>query len=295
MDLTAFLQDLWKKTGKYDPLGHKVAEKVAQTDSRAMAQLGRSTGWKWLENQGEKNANDPSRALAHAAQIYAAGVAAPYLASGYGAGGSAAGAAANSGGLFGAGEGMAANATQQQLMQEAIQQQLAERAAQEAAAQTAQQSVGGLFSQVPGAGTEQTALLNAQTADFGGYGANMTAKAAMPAVKDAYAAGNMGTLDYMGNVAKADLAGANDPSVLASRFTDNLDRMAGKAGKQYAQSYAQNSLFGQQQRPQQPMPRSQPVQPPPQITSDMDKQTAISDFQAGRITADELRRRLGMA
>lgn len=306
MGLVDWLQDTWKKTENIGPLEHRLFEKVAKRDSQTAAMVGNKLGWQWLENQGKQNEQDPTRALAHGAIGAAAYFAGPYL---WGSG------AAGKGAVVGAGEqglassGMFAPAVQsgitsatqdvllQQAQQQAAQQAMQQAMAEEAAQQVSQQglSSGGLFSQVPGAGAQQTSLLNAQTADFGGQGADLTARSAMPAVKDAYRAGTMGKLDYAGNALKADAAGMNDPSVWLSRAGTNLDRIAGKSSQNASMNLLQRSLAPQQPTYQPPpgMPQQQ-SRGPEQIVSPQERQRLMDDYNAGRISEDELRRRLGV-
>lgn len=298
MGIMDFLLDAWDNTRKFDPLGHKALETVAKQDSRIAESLGNKLGWQWLENQGKQNVEDPRRAIAHGSLGAAAYFAGPWL-WGSGAGGKAAATTAaeeglKSSGLFAMEQGGINSATQQAMLEQLAQQQAAQQAAEEAAKQGL--SSGGLFSQVPGVAPDsaQWNALMQQAQGFGGQGADLTAKAAMPAVKDAYASGNMGALDYLGNVAKGDMAGMNDPSVWLDRATANLSRAAGKAGKGLAQNYAQQALAPRPQGGPAPMPRPQQVQPPPQIGNDADKRQALADFKAGIISEDELRRRLGV-
>jgi hypothetical protein len=298
MGLMDFLMDTWKKTENIGPLEHRLMEKVAKRDSQTAAMVGNKLGWQWLENQGKQNEADPTRALAHGAIGAAAYFAAPYL-WGQGAIGKGAVTAGAEQGLASsiaapAVESGITSATQDALLQQA-QQQAARQAMQQAAEEAAQQGAqgsGGLFGQVPGAGPQQTSLLNAQTADFGGPGADLTAKSAMPAVRDAYRAGSMGQLDYMGNVMKADAAGMNDPSVWASRAGSNLDRLSSKS----AQNLAMKAFTPQQPTYQPPpgMPQQQQSRGPEQIVSPEERQRLMDDYNAGRISEGDLRRRLGV-
>lgn len=146
----------------------------------------------------------------------------------------------------------------------------------------------GMFAQTPGvtAGSQQAAMLAAQNAGFGGAGADLTAQAAMSAIKDAYAAGKIGTMDYLGNVLTADMAGMNDPAVWGDRLSRNAGRIAGNVGK----SMAMSALAPRQQPPAPPPPPQQPPQQtlPPEIAS------LVARAKAGDLMAIEELKRLGI-
>jgi hypothetical protein len=129
-------------------------------------------------------------------------------------------------------------------------------------------------------------MLNAQTDIFGGQGANMTAQSAMPALRDARAAGTLGRMDFLKGVAQSDLAGMNDPAVWGDRLSRGMDRLAGSS---YGKQMALNALLPKQQsyQPVQ-MPRQQ-QQPMPQQD---ETQKVVADFKAGRISEVELRQKL---
>lgn len=212
---------------------------------------------------------------AAAATFYTGGAAAPALAAaeGVGEGGAVAGATAAAGDGALAGSGLFAGG-------------------QTAAAAPSAMSSAGMFAQVPGvsAGSQQAAMLAAQNEGMGGAAADLTARAAMPAVRDAYAAGNMGNLEYMGNAAKLNMAGMNDPAVWASRAAQNM----GGIGKTMALNTAMSMARpGQQPQPamqRPPMQQQRPAAPPAPRLSD--EQLAALAAQAG-ISVEELKRRLG--
>jgi hypothetical protein len=256
-NILEWMEEFWRDSAKYNPL-HKPIEKMMQTDSQNMRRIGNAIGWQGLEDEATKNADDPVRGVARASLAAGGIFAAPYV---YGAmtGGGAGGAAAASQEVLAAQQALAAAKTAQEIAaaEQALQAALA---AQEAAAAA---SSSGMFAQVPGVtpGSQQAQMLAAQNAGFGGAGADMTAKSAMSAVKDAYGAGKMGTMDYLGNVAKADMAGMNDPSVWMDRFSRNYGRIAGNASKARAVS----GMFAQPQQ-QRPAPMPQPQQQQPLTT-----------------------------
>lgn len=242
----------------------------------------------WLEALGTL--------AAVAATVYTGGAAAPALAAAAeGAGGAAAGAGAAATGSGIAASGMFAGA---------VPDATAELAAAQAAAaggSSSGLSAGGLFAQVPGvsAGSQQAAMLAAQNEGFGGVGADLTAKAAMPAVQNAYASGQMGTMDYLGNVAKGDMAGMNDPNVWASRVATNAGRMAGGAGKAAAANMLASSM-APRGSPQGAMVRNAVSAPPSQSqptapAGSAAYQQAVAELKSNRITIDEFLRRVGGA
>jgi hypothetical protein len=283
--------------------------RLVKLDSRNATKIGKTLGWDYMEQEGKKNTENPGRGLgkgaAAAATWYLGGAGAGALGgAGAGAGGAAAGAA-----------GQVAADAEMQLAQQQIAQMLAQQAAKEAATQggseLAKQGLfyagenalaqapsslasSGMFQQVPGVtgGGPQWQALAEQNAGFGGQGWNSTAQAAMDPVKQAYGSGNMNFMDYAGNKLKADAAGMNDPSVWLDRAKNNLGRMAGNAGKNMALNTAGG---GQQQQSAAPMPPQQQARAPAPVMSDVEKQKLFEDFKSGRITEDELRKRLGLA
>lgn len=296
---------------------------LARQDSRHASDIGRALNWDWLKNEGKENQRNPGRAVgkgaAAAATWYLGGPA-------WGTAANAAGSAAEvtaeqaaqqaaqqavqqglaQGGLFGLEQG--AGLTTEQLAQQAIARAALEQAAQQAGGQTLAQgaeqgvgqglSSGGLFEQVPGVtnGSPQWQALAQQNAGMGGQAWDSTSRAGMDAVKSAYGKGNMGTLDYLKNVGKADLSGMNDPSVWLSRAQANLGRMAGTAGKGMATRMAMNALSPPQQPGAAPPPMMPQQQqgPVPMAISDQDKKRLLEDYKSGRISEDELRRKLGI-
>lgn len=273
----------------------------AQTkwDSRIAERFGNALGWDGLENEGKRNQKNPGHAIGKAAQIWAT-MALGDIGSGAGAaGGAAANAAAPASSAL-AEEGMfAMSETAKQQLAEQAMRAAAEKAAQEAAQQSSMQAAsqgGGMFGQIPGvtSGTAQDSMLRAQTGMFGGQGADMTAQSAMPAVKDAYRSGQMGTMEYAGNVLKSDAAGMNDPRVWWDRLGKNASRMGG--GNRGAQQLAMKSLMGQGQQQQQPQSnwRAPQGKLPEQARSEggNDMQKLLADYKAGRINEQELRMRL---
>jgi hypothetical protein len=292
--------------------------RLVKLDSRNATKIGKTLGSDYMEQEGKKNTENPGRGLgkgaAAAATWYLGGAGAGALGgAGAGAGGAAAGAAG------GAAASTAAD-LEMQLAQQQIAQMLAQQAAQEAAKQGITQggselakqglfSAGenalsqapsslassGMFQQVPGVtgGGPQWQALAEQNAGFGGQGWNSTAQAAMDPVKQAYGSGNMNFMDYAGNKLKADAAGMSDPSVWLDRAKNNLGRMAGNAGKNVALNAAGG---GQQQQGAASMPPpQQQARAPAPVMSDVEKQKLFEDFKSGRITEDELRKRLGLA
>lgn len=117
----------------------------------------------------------------------------------------------------------------------------------------------GMFSQVPGVanGSQQAMMLAAQNEGLGGAASNMTAQAAMGPVNAARSAGQMSMMDFLGNRAKADMAGMNDPSVWMDRLGNNASRMAGNVGKSAATNMAMSALAP----PPQTQTFPQPMQP----------------------------------
>jgi hypothetical protein len=130
---------------------------------------------------------------------------------------------------------------------------------------------------------------------MGGQAWDATARGGMSAVKDAYGAGRMGTMDYLTQVGKADAAGMDSPSVWGSRVMNNMGRFAGNTGKGGATNLAMRALTPQQQgyRPAPQVPAQQQVQVPMQTADSTSNDQQLADL-AGRlgISVDELRRRL---
>lgn len=283
-NLMQMLEDWYNKTRKYDPIGHKVGDALIKNDSRNAEHLGHFLGWKGLAEEGKMNqentARGASRGLLGAASVFGGMAAYPYLAGA--SAGTQAGAATAAAPL--ATSGMFADAAAPAVTQNVVTQEMLAAAAKEKAAEGL--TSGGMFAQVPGAGPEQTAMLNAQTDIFGGQGANMTAQSAMPALRDARAAGQIGRMDMLKGIAQSDLAGMNDPAVWGDRFTKGMDRLAGSS---YGKQMALNTLLPKQQayQPVQ-MPRAQQQQQQPQDET----QKIVADFKSGRISEVELRQKL---
>jgi hypothetical protein len=227
-NLMQMLEDWYNKTRKYDPIGHKVADAAIKNDSRNAQHIGHFLDWKYLADEGKQNeqntARGASRGLLGAASVFGGMAAYPYLA-GAGAGTQASAATTGAGVLASSGM-FAADAAPAVTENIAMQEELAAAAKEKAAGGL---MGGGLFGQVPGAGAEQSAMLNAQTDIFGGQGANMTAQSAMPALRDARAAGTLGRMDFLKGVAQSDLAGMNDPAVWGDRLSRGMDRLAGSS------------------------------------------------------------------
>lgn len=296
MGIVDWLQDTWKKTENIGPLEHRLMEKVAKRDSQTAAMVGNKLGWQWLENQGKQNEADPTRALAHGAigaAIYFGG---PYL-WGQGAAGKGAALAATeqgvgSSGLFApAVQSGITSATQdvllQQAQQQAAQQAMQQAMAEEAAQQVSQQglSSGGLFSGPSMMGP-------------GGIPAapGMESLAAKDAVSIAQAGGQYPSYgNYLGDRAKTELMNMDQPGEWGARLNRNLDRIAGKSSQNASMNLLQRSLAPQQPTYQPPpgMPQQQ-SRGPEQIVSPQERQRLMDDYNAGRISEDELRRRLGV-
>jgi hypothetical protein len=266
---------------------------LVQQDSRAASELGRAFGWDYLRDEGKRNQENPGRAIGKAAASAAAWYLGGAAAGAGGGAGTAAGEGLTSAGMFaGAAPGMAAS-TEEALAQQALQQALEQQAAQAAATQGMSSS--GLFAQVPGvsAGSQQAAMLAAQNEGLGGAAADMTARAAMPAVQDAYASGQMGTGQYLMEGAKNQAAGLNDPRVWLSRLQTNAGRMAGNAGKGMATNMALRAAM-----PQQPQyhPAAMPAQRQmPDLSAhsgDDDLKTLIQRAEMGDPVAIEKLRKL---
>lgn len=281
-----WMEKEWERTRKYNPIA-PVIEKLMKTDSQNVRRIGNAVGWQGLEDEAAKNSDDPKRGIARASLTAGGIFAAPYAYAAMAGGGAAGGATAAAQQVAAAQQALAAAQTAQEIAaaEQALQAALAAQEAAAAASST------GMFAQVPGVtpGSQQAQMLAAQNAGFGGAGSDLTANAAMPAVKDAYAAGKMGTMDYLGNVAKADMAGMNDPSVWAERFGRNAGKIAGNYGKARAMG-----MFAQPQQSQGPAPmpppqqQQQPVESPYQSeVKQLMERAAAGDKQA----IQELKRR----
>lgn len=299
MGLVDWLQDTWKKTENIGPLEHRLMEKVAKRDSQTAAMLGNKLGWQWLENQGKQNEQDPTRALAHGAIGAAAYFAGPYLWGSGAAGKGAALAATEQGasqlgnvGMFAADQAPGfMTGAQAELVQQAAMRQAQEEAARQAAAEVAQQaapqtlSSGGLFSGPSMMGP-------------GGIPAapGMESLAAKDAVSIAQAGGQYPSYgSYLGDRAKTELMNMDQPGEWGARLNRNLDRIAGKSSQNASMNLLQRSLAPQQPTYQPPpgMPQQQ-SRGPEQIVSPEERRRLMDDYNAGRISEDELRRRLGV-
>lgn len=200
---------------------------------------------------------------AAAATVYSGGAAAPWLA-----------------GMFGVGEGAGAAG--------ATGAGVAGTLGSETVGGIGGLSASGMFAQTPGvtAGSQQALMLAAQNEGLGGAAADLTAKAAMGPVNAAQASGQMGIPQWMGEKAKLDMAGMNDPRVWMSRAGSNLDRMAGGASKMAALQALTGG--GQQQPASMPMQRAQQQAPQGDI------QSLIAAAKRGDPQAAEALRRMGI-
>lgn len=308
-NLMPWLEEMWRKHEKIDPLAHKVINADIKRGSRLGEHFGHFIGSDWLANEAKQNQENPNRAAARGAVGTAAAFAGmyayPYLA---GAGtGTQAGAATSGAGAL-ANSGMFAAETAPAVTENAVMQEMLAAAAKEKAAQGL--ASGGMF----GAGdADQLAASEAlksaakpaaqsfRAQIFGGP--SMIGPGAVPAApgmegafaKDAvnlaYKNGQMSLPDYMLDRGKVELMNLDQPEEWARRFNKNIDGMFARGGSasNYGQSMAMNALLPKQQsyQPVQ-MPRPQQQQMPQQDET----QKIIADFKAGRISEVELRQKL---
>lgn len=255
---------------------------LVKKDSEGMESIGRKLGWDWLVNEGQKNQQNPGRAVGKAAQAAATWYLGGPAWSGAGEGATAASMAAQQAAATSAYSGLGATAASaapalgQTAASVAAQgaktagEIAAEEAAKQAAMEAAGQTVGsavtqqpGMFNMIPGVnqGSAQHLALLEQNAGLGGSASDLTAQAAKGAL------GKQSFLDSIINTGKLDLAGMNDPSVWLDRLGRNADRFAAQNGKSMGRELMMQSMGGgQQQQPgQRPPPPQQAQQsaPPP--------------------------------
>jgi hypothetical protein len=244
--------------------------KPVKQDSRNLEKLGQAWNIPWLENEANRNVDNPGRAVGKAAASAATWWLGHYGGD-YGLG-SAAGSAAS--GAAGVGAQAAVNAAVEAGKITAAEgaRIIAEQAAMEAAKQGATQAATGgikegllggwnslkdgigsmgdsaqglLYRAVPGAGKEQTSMLAQQTGDFGAYGLGKTMEAASTA------------------------QGLSPLQQFAGQYGGKALGLLGGAGGNMADAKkAEMMKMGmgllEPQQPQQPMPQPMPRQQAPQ-------------------------------
>lgn len=158
---------------------------MVKQDSRGASQLGRTLGWDWLTQEGKTNQDNPGRAITKAAEVAATmygagllggaeagagGVAADGLAGAASDAGLLTAADASAGGVSAAGTGLASQAAPvaASMLPEGAANSLGAGPLTNAAYST----------MVPGVGSQQAAMLAAQTGDFGAPGLGLTMQAA---------------------------------------------------------------------------------------------------------------------